>query len=135
MPDKRVYKAGDTITAKMKLKPGPPLPTMVSVALNIANPVNSGPSRVAGLQLQWFPGQNNPNVMPTVAPDGTIITLIGTVPKLIVGGAYRAVQATMDMPDGTQQIFQNVDPDGDFTREIDDDPPAQHSVPVILDLD
>ncbi len=135
MPDPKIYKAGETITATLTLEGGHAVPREVWVSLDLqpepgAPPAPSLPNRIADLTLQ------TPKP-PAAASEGQSVTLSvqAVVPKHIVGGVYKATNALFFMPDGSQRQVADPDPDGDCVRHIADDPPAAFDTPVIADLD
>jgi len=138
MPDTKIYKAGDTVTAILTLEPGHAVPTQVWVSLDLQAEPGAPPTtppltnRIADLTLQTGPGP----------PSGTAseaepvkLTVQAVVPKHIVGGVYKATNALFFMPDGSQRRVAEPDPDGDYLRHIADDPPVAFDTPVIKDLD
>jgi hypothetical protein len=75
------------------------------------------------------PGTGNLDV-----PSAGITITVLVTSTLVVGSAYGATQKTIHAGRNATGIL-NVDPDGDFTRQIADDPPPERSVPITLDLD
>jgi len=154
MPDPKIYKAGETITATLTLEGGHAVPREVWVSLDLqpepgAPPAPSLPNRIADLTLQTpkppdaaaagtaAPAAAAGTAAPAAASEGQSVTLSvqAVVPKHIVGGVYKATNALFFMPDGSQRQVADPDPDGDCVRHIADDPPAAFDTPVIADLD
>lgn len=133
MPDTRVYKAGEEITATLTLEEGHEPTQGIAVHLNLAQPAQPEPltnavsNRIAELILAWQSSTSSPPV------DGKY-ELKGNVPRQIVGGTYKPWYADFQKPEGTQRLM-NPDPDGDFVRRVVDDPPTPRDMPVIKDLD
>ncbi len=141
MPDTKIYKAGDTVTATMTLEPGHAVPTQVWVSLDLqrefgALPPQPGANRISDLTLQTAMTSSTTGA-PAAASEAAPVklTVQAVVPKHIVGGVYKATNALFFMPDGSQRRIAEPDPDGDYLRHIADDPPAAFDTPIITDLD
>lgn len=141
----KIYKAGETITATLTLEGGHAVPREVWVSLDLqpapgAPPVPPRTNRIADLTLQTArPPAATPSASgaPAAASAAEPVTLTvqAVVPKHIVGGVYKATNALLFMPDGSQRQVTDPDPDGDCVRHIADDPPTTFDTPVIADLD
>lgn len=146
MPDTKVYKAGETVTATLTLEGGHAVPREVWVSLDLqpapgAPPAPPRTNRVTDVTLQTArtPAATAAATAAsaTAASDAEPVTLTvqAVVPKHIVGGVYKATNALLFMPDGSQRQLAEPDPDGDCVRHIADDPPTTFDTPVIADLD
>ncbi len=138
MPDKKIYKAGETVAATLTLEPGHAVPTQVWLSLDLqpefGTPrVQRRKERIADLTLQAaFAG---PATTVPASPAGPLtLTVRAIVPNNIVGGVYTATSALFFMPDGSRHRVAQPDPDGDYRRHIADDPPVTFDTPVITDL-
>ncbi|GAC1411726.1 MAG: hypothetical protein NVSMB64_21680 [Candidatus Velthaea sp.] len=64
------------------------------------------------------------------------VRVSGPVPGAIVGGTYRAAYAIFFFKDGSPpKTVVGIDPDGDFSRSISDDPPVSSGPPTVTDID
>ena len=156
MPDTKVYKAGETVTATLTLEGGHAVPREVWVSLDLqpapgAPPAPPRTNRVTDVTLQTArtpaataaataasaTAASATAASATAASDAEPVTLTvqAVVPKHIVGGVYKATNALLFMPDGSQRQLAEPDPDGDCVRHIADDPPTTFDTPVIADLD
>jgi len=140
MPDTKIYKAGDTVTATLTLEPGHAVPAQMWVSLDLqrefgALPPQPGANRISDLTLQT--AMSSTTGAPAAASAAELVTLTvqAVVPKHMVGGVYKATNALFFMADGSQRQVAQPDPDGDYLRHIADDPPAAFDTPVIKDLD
>jgi len=135
MPDTRVYTASDEVQATMTLE-SHEAPQQIWLYLSLAPTTSAGgltpmpsPDRQTSFALSTSPFMGG---TPSLV-DGKY-QLKGTVPHQIVGGTYKATYAIFQLPSGNRTM-QNPDPDGDFLRQIADDPPSSHDTPIIKDLD
>ncbi len=131
---KRTYRAGDTITTKLTLKPGHDTPQSTSANFTlISAPQTYDPTRPNTLSLvSWMTVSATPFSTPTPP---NVITLAGVVPHHIVGGTYKPTLVSLNFANGPSQTDTNPDPDGDLVLQIEDDKPTASSTPVIQDFD
>jgi len=139
MPDTTIYKAGDTVSATLTLKPGHEIPTMAWVTLDLQPEPGAAPhppnvNLTAYLTLQSEPASSASPASATAAAEPVILTVRAVVPRHMVGGVYKLADARFFMP-GSQQQVPEPDPDRAFVRHIADDPPVAFDTPVIKDLD
>ena len=127
----RTYRGGDTLTTKLSLAPGHVVP-QTAIAYFGRSEAQQGPydpNRTTSFGISAGMIAAPPEGLPLV------LTLSGTIPHHIIGGTYKPVNVTFIVPDSSNMIDTNPDPDGDLTITIADDPPTGASKPVIQDFD
>ncbi len=132
---KKIYRAGDRITAKLKLKPGHDLPTYTSATLTrTPAPTNTfDPNRMFTIGLSSMMGMMPGQSTAPAPPD--VIALAGVIPHHIIGGTYKPTAVSFTIPNEPNQFDNNPDPNGDFVLEVEDDQPQPIDKPVIEDFD
>jgi len=132
---KKSYRAGDTVTTKLTLKPGNATPQMASANFTLTPPPQTyDPNRPTSFVLaSWMTVSA---VAPSMPPSpSNVLTLSGAVPHHIVGGTYKPTTVTFQAANEPPQYDNNPDPDGDLVLQIQDDQPTPSDKPVIQDFD
>ena len=134
-PKKKTYRAGDTITTKLTLKPGHDVPASTSATFTLTPPPTIwDPNRPSSFGV-W--GAMTVTAMQPAppAPPPNVITLTGVIPHHIIGGTYKPTQVAFSLPNEPSQFDNNPDPDGDLVLQVEDAKPTPVSTPVIQDFD
>ncbi len=130
---KKIYRAGDAITAKLTLAAGHDRPASTSATFTLTPPPTAwDPNRLSSFTI-WM-AMPAMQLSPPASPS-TVITLTGQIPHHIVGGTYKPTSVAFNLPNELPQSDSNPDPDGDLVFTIVDDPPNPIDKPVIKDFD
>ena len=132
MPDTKVYKAGETVTATLTLEPAHEFPTEVWVTLDYQPEPGAPPPRAN--RIAYLTLQTAKTPPPPATSEPLTFTVQTVVPKHIVGGVYKPSSVLFFMPDGSQRQLPDPDPAGGFVRHVADDPPVAFDTPVIKSL-
>ncbi len=131
---KKTYRAGDTLTTKLTLKPDPDRPTSIQATFTLTplpSPQNWDMNRTASFSVgNWMMPPT-----PGSAVDANLVTLTGQIPHHILGGTYKPTSVTFGYPNNPSQTDSNPDPDGDLVITVEDDPVNPIAKPVIEDFD
>ncbi len=127
---KKSYRAGDTVTTKLTLKPGNAVPQQ-AIAYFGSNqvPAPYDPNRAYSFSINAY------GIVAPPAGQPLVLTLAGIIPHHIVGGTYKPNSITFYVPDAQPISDPNPDPDGDLIITVIDDPATPASKPVIQDFD